>query len=182
MQAQVGLKCDSHGSKESVRTCVYVNNGSSCGLQHPSVIRQLSSALLPSQSADIMFHTHTFSVSPFYTHYFDSVPPWVWVARETHTVSPQRSLINEMVCSLPQTSANQARGHKSLPTGDTEGHRPLFIGNLSPNCPDRESNTLAQADTTNVSACVCFSCAPSQICYRKYDGRHIINISITTMK
>ena len=64
--------------------------------------------------------------------------------RKTHTVSPQHFLINKMVCSLPQGWANQAQGHKSLPTGDAvEGHRPLFIGNLSPNYLDRESDTLA---------------------------------------
>lgn len=59
------------------------------------------------------------------------------------TVSLQCSLINMMVCSLPQGWANQARGHKSLPAGDAaEGHQPLFIGNLSPNYLDRESNML----------------------------------------
>lgn len=117
-----------------------------------SVIHRLSSALLPSQSPDITLHTcntHFPRLSLFLPHtytqtrYFDNVPPAPRVSgTETHTVSPQRSLINEMVCSLPQAWTNQAQRHKSLPAGDAEGHRPLFIGNLSPNYPDRDSNTL----------------------------------------
>ncbi|CAF91506.1 unnamed protein product [Tetraodon nigroviridis] len=49
----------------------------------------------------------------------------------THAVSQQRSLINEMA------SANQAGGHKSPTAGEAEGHRPLFMANLSPDYPDR---------------------------------------------
>lgn len=64
----------------------------------------------------------------------------IWT--HTHAVSSQCSLINEMACSLSWARANQVRGHKSLPAGDAEGHRPLFIGNFSSNYPDRESDTL----------------------------------------
>lgn len=67
-----------------------------------------------------------------------------WKHTGTHVVSQQRSLINEMVRSLLQASANQAGGHKSLPAGDAEGHRPLFMGNLSHDYPNRQRNMVTR--------------------------------------
>lgn len=113
-----------------------------------SVTHRLSSAPLPSQSPDIILHSHNNSLSLSHQTHTRSICTMchrhrVRVAQKhTHIVSPQCSLINEMVCSLPQAWTNQARGHKSLPAGNAEGHWPLFIGNLSPDYPDRESNTL----------------------------------------
>lgn len=88
----------------------------------------------------------------------------------------QCSLINEMVCSLPQAWANQPRGHKSLPTGG-EGHRSLFIGNLSPNYPDRESHTISTGRHHHrVCLCVCFSCAEQEMWWQADNKLHPTSI------
>ena len=134
----------------------------------PSHLSSISSALLPSQSPDKTLHTKSLSdssLSDTHTHThtlrFEDVPPTcecvIGVETNTHAqvaVSPQCSLINEMAPSLPYGWTSQARGHKSVPAGEAEGHRPIFIGNLSPDDPDRESDMLVTRTQRLLSAFV----------------------------
>lgn len=129
------------------------NHGRSSSLQRsrPASI-SVSAWLLPSlpDRAPCACTPHTSCFSPCATaRCFEDMPPArcacaVETHTGTHAVSQQRSLINEMVRSLLQASANQAGGHKSLPAGDAEGHRPLFMGNLSPDYPNRQRNMVTR--------------------------------------
>ena len=126
-----------------------------------SVTHRLSSAPLPSQSPDIILHSHNNSLSLSHQTHTRSIFTMchrhrVRVAQKhTHTVSPQCSLINEMVCSLPQAWTNQHEDTNLSPLVmlKATGHYLLAISALT--TQTERATRLSQEDTTTMSSSVC---------------------------